>query len=514
MNLLKHLGAQVLIGSERRPPELPKTQGALAELLTSVGENSTAIETQLLRAAGAITIYTQTGFQPPQNAVKNPPVCDDEKLIVLKNENLIDALQNIIKDGPRLLLLQFLTALTEYQQIIPAKLLPELLNLGKTYPKLAQKIPEVCGARGLWLAQFNSDWSYLVDQYKSVDQDLWENGQQEQRLLFIKNLRARDPQQARELIAHALPELDARDRATLIGTLQDQLTSADEAFIESQLSDRSKEVRTTAASLLSALPKSQFVQRMQQRLLGCLTQERKLFRRHWQLTAPDSFASDWAADTIDEKRPQSEALGEKAWWLFQLARTIPLNWWERTTELSADDLIAWALDSDWSLALLRAWYHALVREKNSVWAEAFLKKMPFKNFQIDGLELIGFLPLATRETYWLALLNGESAKNRRGEFVAQIVTQTTDVFSEQFSKKVITNIKKHLNDDSSKWDYPLRQSLVDFVCLIPASCFSEATQGWPMDSDKLQFFTDTIARLLNVIEQRNLLIQFLASEPS
>jgi len=514
MSLLKHLSEQVLIGSERRAPELPKAQGDLAELLNSLATNSTAIETQVLRAAGAITIYTQAGFQPPQNAVKNPPECDDEELVVLKNEKLIAALQNIIKDGPRLLLLQFLASLTDRQHIISAKLLPELLTLGKTYPKLAQRIPDVCGARGLWLAQFNSDWSYIVDQQKSVDQDLWENGQQEQRLLFIKHLRTRDTQQARELIAQALPELDARDRATLLETLRENLTADDENFIESQLSDRSKEVRTTAASLLSALPESQFVQRMQVRLLSFLTQERKLFRRYWQLTAPEIFASDWAADAIDEKRPQSEALGEKAWWLFQLARTLPLNWWERTTELSASDLITWALESDWSLALLRAWHHALVREKNSVWAEAFLDKMPFKDFQIDGLDLIGFLPLATRETYWLALLNSESAKNRRGEFVAQMVKQTTDIFSEQFSKKVIKNIKQHLTDDATKWDYPLRQSLVDFACLIPASCFAEATQGWPMDDQKLQFFTDTIARLLSVIEQRTLLIQFLASEPS
>jgi hypothetical protein len=156
-----------------------------------------------------------------------------------------------------------------------------------------------------------------------------------------------------------------------------------------------------------------------------------------------------------------------------------------------------------------------LREKNTLWAEAFLKKMPFKQLQIDGLELVELLPQQIREAYWLALFKSDSAAGRRGEFIARIVQQqSTELLTASFSSTILNNVKQHLGDDASKWDYTLRQSLVDFVCLIPHSCFNDATQNWPVDDPKIQFFTETISRLLAVIEQRKTLFQFLTSESS
>lgn len=508
MSLLKALSAHVLIGNERRELELPAISGSLGELLKDLKDSSTTPETKILRAAGAIALYTQAGFEPRHNSANRPVECEDEKLAYVTDKNLLAIIPQLIQDGPRIVLRNLLAAVTHRQEILPAKMLPALLNLGKTYPLLAEDILKVCGARGVWLAQFNPDWSYLIDHNKVLDKDLWENGQQEQRLLFIKNFRAQDADAARELIAVSLSELDARDRASLLSVLAVNIHSADEAFIEMQLIDRSKELRNTASSLLCEIPSSAYVLRMQTRLTTLLSQERKLFRSHWQLAAPENFVADWSADAIEEKRPQHETLGEKAWWLFQLARSVTLRWWEKTTEMSPQDLIAWALKSDWSLALLRAWHHATLCEKNSAWSEAFLKEMPFKEFNIDGLELFEFLKPAMQEHYWLALLNSEAAKNRRGEFVGRIA-KSVEKLSDKMSLAIINNVKKHLLDDSTKWDYPLRQSILDLACVIPVNCFKEATQGWPTDNPKAQFFTETLARLHMIIEQRKIIESYV-----
>lgn len=133
---------------------------------------------------------------------------------------------------------------------------------------------------------------------------------------------------------------------------------------------------------------------------------------------------------------------------------------------------------------------------------------PIKGFQFDPLELLAYLVPERSESYWLELLNSDSAKNRRGEFIGRILAQSDNTISCAFAQAIFKNVKKHITDDASKWDYPLRQSIVDLASIIPQQCFSEATQGWPIDNNKLDFFSETIANIIRVIQQRNTLNQF------
>ena len=95
-------------------------------------------------------------------------------------------------------------------------------------------------------------------------------------------------------------------------------------------------------------------------------------RRKLTLEPPEQFGADWKQDALEENRVQSEALGERARWLYQIARGIPLAWWEQQTGLSADELLQWAKGSDWSLAMLRAWHEALLLERHAAWAERLI----------------------------------------------------------------------------------------------------------------------------------------------
>ncbi|HWV14106.1 MAG TPA: DUF5691 domain-containing protein [Cellvibrio sp.] len=511
MSLLAQLSTQLLIGSERRAVQIPQASGDLAELLQQLSADNSPTETQLLRAAGALAFYSQAGFQPLQAQFELPPACADETLPILPDERLAEVLQQLIQTGPQRLLREVVNAIAQYQYLVPVKMLPALLTLGKSHPQLAPQILALCGKRGVWLAQANDDWHYLLNQEQIIDKALWEHGQQEQRLLFIKHLRMSDPALARQLLAEALPESDARTRSALLETLHGTLQADDEAFLTSLLTDRSREVRNSLTALLSTLPQGHYVERMQTRMHACLSRERKLFRQHWQLSAPETFSSDWAADAIEEKRPSGEALGQKAWWLFQLARPLPLIWWQETLGLNPEQLIDWARAGDWSLALLRAWHQALVREKNGDWAEAFLLKTPFPDLDVDTLQLICLLPQEEAEGCWLSIFDGPGADHRRGEFLNRIVQQDMPP-SKKFARAIIKNIKKHLPDESSKWDYALRQALVDFACLIPADCFADASQGWHLEDSNSQFFSETLARVLSTIEQRQRLIQFLTSQ--
>jgi hypothetical protein len=198
-----------------------------------------------------------------------------------------------------------------------------------------------------------------------------------------------------------------------------------------------------------------------------------------------------------------------------MARNVSLNWWQEQMKLSAEDLIAWAISSDWSLALLRAWHQSLIREKNAIWAEAFLKKMPLKDLPIDNIELIFLLPLKLRESYILTILNSNEQNDRFGSIfsvMVQYAIQNGENFSSDFSNNILKSTKKYLAEPKALYDYALKQSLVDFVCLIPTDCFNSAIEGWPTNNPQTEFFMETIAKVLSIIEQRKTIYQFLGGK--
>ena len=520
MSLLKQFSKDLLIGSERRPPELPSATGDLAILLGQINADETPVETRALRTAGVLAIYEAAGYLPtPTTAIV--PACAAEQRQFIEAPTVIDCLHEILRDGPRLLIRQTLIALAQTNYLLPAKLLPGFISLGKDYPNIQPLLVDVSGERGRWLAQFNPEWNFLLHYNKPLDQQAaekqntsndhhWDLLTFSERLIYIGQLRQQQSDQARELIASALGEMDARERVGLLEKLRLCLTLQDEDFLNQQLTDRSKEVRRLAADLLGELPASNFVQRATTRLSLLLTLERKLVRKHWQLDAPQKFDAEWSDDTLEEKRPQAETLGDRAWWLYQLVRFAPLGWWEETTGMNPVELLNWSAGTDWHLALTRAWHQRIIKEKHGIWAEALLSAKPIKGFQFDPLELLAYLTPERSESYWLELLNSDSAKNRRGEFIGRILAQSDNAISCAFAQAIFKSVKKNITDDASKWDYPLRQSIVDLASIIPQQCFSEATQGWPIDNNKIDFFSETIANIIRVIQQRNTLNQFFS----
>lgn len=70
---------------------------------------------------------------------------------------------------------------------------------------------------------------------------------------------------------------------------------------------------------------------------------------------PESFDPEWKKDLLEEKKPQYEEFGPRAWWLYQIGRCVPLAWWEAHTGLSPEALIDWAQKTDWRNVLLRSW---------------------------------------------------------------------------------------------------------------------------------------------------------------
>ncbi len=515
MNLLSELSTQVLIGVERRQPTLPAASGLLGELLIDIANATPVAETQVLRAAGAIGICALAGYQPAPADEAAIAACPVETRPLPTHRSLISALRHIFEDGPERLRVEALRRLADAGYGVPPRLLIGLLQHGKSTPALRPFMAQAVGPRGRWLAELNPEWRYLAPSSdETPDPQSWETGTLEQRRQFIGWTRRRDPAQARTLLIAAMSEMDARERARLLETMRMGLSMDDEDFVESLLRDRSKDVRQIAASLLAMLPSSRYVQRMIERLTPCLKIEQKLLRRKLALEPPEQFGADWKQDALEESPAQSVGLGDRAWWLYQIARVLPLAWWEQHTGMSAAELLQWAKGSDWSLALLRAWHEALARELNAAWAEALLDVLPIKKWNPDLFELIAVLPAPRREAHWLRLLETGVKSHSFSTVLTQIASSLpldSPMLSPDFARQAIQIIKNNfVQNDSARWDYSLRTALPELICLFPAEVFAEITEGWPMDKADNPLVAETAARVLAVIKHRQTLTQPLA----
>ncbi|MBS0353361.1 MAG: hypothetical protein JSR83_05595 [Proteobacteria bacterium] len=514
MKLLHELASQVLLGSGRRPPDLPEPPGNIGALLKAACPQGEDMEVRVLRCAGSLALCSAAGYVPPVAEGAPPPLCPEERLALVDDPQLLSALPQILVNGPDTLRREAFFRLASKSYCLAPSLLPHALTLGQENHELRPALLPVIGQRGQWLAGLNPEWAYAAGEAAPAsDLALWENGSQDQRKHLLGRLRQSDPGQARSLLQDGFSQLDARERASLLETMSAGLGLPDEDFLESLLADRSREVRQRAANLLATLPDSRFSRRMTERMAACLGQA-PLPGSVFPLEAPAGFSSDWKSDALEENRAKNESLGERAWWLYQIARCVPLAWWTKTTGLSPGDLIEWAHSTDWSEAILRAWYDALLRNPEADWAAEFVTQTDDSGLRIDLFKVLAFLPAPAREQHWLRLLEGTSQGRSRSGLLAQLVNDFAryqEELSESFSHRILVEIKRlvELPVNAAGGLYEISQALPELASLIPPACFAAASEGWPVSRPEIEYFSKTLARLLAIVEQRKTLHQIL-----
>ncbi|MCA1222653.1 DUF5691 domain-containing protein [Streptomyces sp. 8L] len=296
------------------------------------------------------------------------------------------------------LLPQWLAAANGHGYAAPAPSLPALLDAARARTDLRPQALTFAGARGLWLARFNADWKFALrggagsavlpdlDDEDAVTR-LWEEGLFAERVALLAALRARDARRALALLASTWPKERAEDRLMFVDALRTGLSDEDEPFLEEALSDRSRNVRSTAAELLSALPHSALAGRMAERALACVALDRLSGRPSIVVEAPYACDTDMRRDGIAPTPPTGR--GERSWWLSQLVETAPLDVWSgRLGGRSAEEIVALPVADEWRQELHSAWCRAATRQRDEDWARALLDGAP----PSDRSRLLAVLP--------------------------------------------------------------------------------------------------------------------------
>lgn len=508
MNALASLATSALLGTERRPPEWPVLEGAVGAVIARIPREQT--EKALLHTAGVLGTCQLAGLLPAAHA--NAPTPAEEE--TFPQDPRLDLLTGILSDGPARLQVEAFQKLATAGKRLPHRLLPKALEAGRRSTALRPFLLPVLGARGSWLAAQNQAWAYAVggSTIETASEDVWAHGSLEQRKLFLTKLRETDAARARDLVAAALESEGAKERAVFIECLATNLTLEDEPLLDSALSDKSKEARQTAARLLSSLVPSRFAQRMAERLLLLLKAEKKFLRGTVvTLEAPTAYDDAWKADLIEETKPKGIAMGDRAWWLWQLVRSTPLGWWEEQTEMKPADLLSWAQKSDWKDALLQGWAEAQAVQRRVEWAEAFLGTTLPPNGVLTVFDLLETLPPSLREAHFVKLITDTQPNVMALSTVVDRFIQglplDAPMLSHATASKVVQILKQRIHSDAVRYDWQLRNSLVELACLLPSSAFDELTQGWQFDQEPVQPFAEAVARASIVLDQRRQLSQ-------
>ncbi len=377
----EELVTSALLGTDRRtPPGCEPGPRAPAELLD---------------AAAAETVRRRAGLCPARAARRPEPVPDDprpplpaaaaHRLTMLLTDRPGTAGGGRRGTAPDLmeLLPQWLATANARGFAAPPQAVPALLDAARGRTDLRPAALTFAGPRALWLARLNPDWRFALratpgggtalpgPEATERVRRLWEEGLFAERVALLAALRARDPATARELLASTWATERAEDRLMFLDSLRTGLEQADEPFLEQALADRSRNVRATAAELLSALPDSALAARMAARAVTCVSLDRALSPPAIAVEAPHECDAGMERDGVVAKPPSGR--GERSWWFGQLVEAAPLGTWSaRLGGRTPEEIAALPVTDDWRSDLHAAWCRAAVRQRNGAWARALL----------------------------------------------------------------------------------------------------------------------------------------------
>ncbi|MFB7412573.1 DUF5691 domain-containing protein [Streptomyces sp. NPDC056202] len=280
------------------------------------------------------------------------------------------------------LLPQWLALANERGFKAPSATLPALLDAARARTDLRPQALLLAGPRGLWLARLNPEWRFALRGAGAgsslpdpADREgvraLWDEGLFAERVALLGAVRTQDPAAGLALLASTWPAERAEDRLMFLDSLRTGLSGADEEFLEEALGDRSRNVRATAAELLSALPASALAGRMAGRAVTCVGLDRTAESPTITVEAPHECDAAMQRDGLAATPPAGR--GERSWWLGQLVEAAPLSCWPpRFGGRTPEEIVALPVADDWQAELHAAWCRAAVRQRDAAWSRALL----------------------------------------------------------------------------------------------------------------------------------------------
>lgn len=447
-----------LLGTEAQPPVEVGEGGELGRRLEQVfSRKDRSQEAKVLDAAALVFAHHRAGLVLPsssQTGDRKRAEADDQGPVL--SEQSAAHLRRVMENFP-VLFGSWLATVAESGARVPEEHLPDLLDyLAKNYRRKEslpfEQVEKVIGKRCLWLVGLNPDWSNLkanlAGEVSLENEEIFQVGAYSERLAYLEALRDADPDRARELIESTWSEEAVNEKAGFIKVLAHNLGPGDEDFLELTLTDRRKEVRQAASSLLSLLPESAFSKRMRGRLEAYIEFKKGVMGKRIEVKLPESLSADLKKDGLSASLHAD--LGERAGIVAQVISFVDPAWIVKTSGLNPGTLIKLALDSEWRQALLLGFVEASIRHRHQEFLEAILiceNMLPreaemFQALEPDGRESVIAAWIRKRDGF-LVTGTGNYSEYRRADFIEYMDHR----WSREFSRSIVDCAERHLEKD-------------------------------------------------------------------
>lgn len=514
--LWQELIAHALLGTARQPLlRLPPPDAPVTTLLA--GLDPAEPERAVLGAAAVLSLYRRAGRLPPVDPTPAPTPCPPDPRPVCTAQ-AAEHLSLMLNGTYSAVVPEWLAAVAAAGQRVPEQHLVALLELGQKQADLQAAILPVLGERGRWLAAQNPAWEYACPRPTTAElladvsriNAIWETSDRATRLALLTRLREQSPLIARTLVEATWSSERADDRAAFVATFVTGLSMDDEPFLEAALDDRSREVRRTAASLLSRLPASRLVQRMIVRVQPLVTWNpprsslpigKSRQPAQIEVTLPDGCDKAMIRDGIEPKPPQHLQIGERAWWLQQMISAIPLPFWTQTWNTTPADLLAAArLNAEWGDLLVEGWRMAARNQQDQTWIAALLTAGEITHATEDLLQL---LSPEQYEAHILRLLqtHPEPLQSTHPAFALLMAHRST--WSYDLSHAVLASLRQRTTRQTTRHDYLMRSMFPSIAMRLAPEILATASTGWPTDGEYWPCWDPDIKNLLALVRFRH-----------
>lgn len=518
------LQSTALLGTDRRP--LPEPAGPPALLAAAAGVERTDPATALLELAALTAVRQRAGLLPLPAPAPQPAAGEDERpelpaaaarrlAVLLAGRAAGTTTQPNLTE----LLPQWLALARERGYRPPADQVPALLEAARARGELRGDAVALAGPLGRWLAERNPQWRYVLRTAGAegpTEADLvWQQGLFAERVTHLTVLRRREPAAALALLAGTWPSERAEDRLLFLDALQEGLSPADEPFLEAALADRSRNVRATAAELLSTLPGSALGRRMAERARAAV----RLVDGVLLVTPPTACDEAMQRDGIPPKSPTGR--GEQAWWLGEVLAAAPLSCWTDSFGLTPGQLLALPVtdaragvdartgvdaraaagstgSGPWREELHEAWARAAVRQGEAPWARALLGPPPRRpgSPAVAGApaKLLAVLPPAERALWTAAFLRTHGPGD-----AFQLLGACATPWTPPLSTAVVAALERAAAAGSYPWNHSGVLGLTE-RSLAPAT--APAVAALAADAAPDTAWAETFARLAGTLRFR------------
>lgn len=460
------------------------------EIQEKIIEKSNSNEDCFLKTTAATLCFTEAAKLPAAIDF-SIPVCPPEAQDYI-HENFAFLISTALRDKEDILLGYFLFICNKNNKVIPAQLVPQLLNKGLSQKEFREDLLLCCGETGRWLCSLRKEWSPF--QLETEGEDIWGTGTLENRKNYLLSLRKRDPQKARQLLESCINEENAATRQAFVEIMKESLSLDDTPFLESLLNDKSQKVKDIALQYLRRIQGS-FVNEMYLHFIlraVVVKQERYLLvgKKNVLLIDENNTVPDEIFKTGIDKLSPDKNVKDYIYILGQLLENIDPARLSQGLNILSEELIKLFLQHPEADSLVPYLSKAAVLFSNKTWCLALLQ-----SGKGISIHLLDMLDEKERQPYYDLFL-----KASLPSLLNYLLDENYSLLPVNLAENILTELSQNpYQIDTGKYRRMALQ-LPEVVIPILKKYLENNTEDY-----KVKYFKNQSTEMLRIIELRKII---------